>query len=287
MSNNSNYGNNSNYEGRPSDSCCKPCRSYDCCPPKDECCWKNENFCNAEVKESNWKPCTSVNEPLDGYRNIHNNNNGNNGGCGCGCSGEKNNNREEGSDYLRKYKNRENFSVENNRNAGGYGGYGYGGGYGGGGVRDNFRENFSKEVKVEERGHNRFGGRGFGGFGGRGGFGGEGRGFGGRGGFGGEGRGFGGEGRGFGGEGRGFGGGWGGELGGWGGELGGWGGRGWGWSGEDVPRSYLWDLSATRRCLPGLPAAKLVGQLGYNSDRISGQKWSQKIHDYGAYGSWT
>jgi len=102
--------------------------------------------------------------------------------------------------------------------------------------------------------------------------------------------------------GYGYGGGRDGGYGGWGG--GGWG-LGWGggcfttglgygngsWGGDCCTRGYcddfLWETSITDRCLPGKPAAKMLCNFGYNYARRSGQQWSDKLHDTGAYSAWT
>jgi len=99
---------------------------------------------------------------------------------------------------------------------------------------------------------------------------------------------------GWGGGGGGWGGGWGGRGGGRGGGCcgGGWGG---GWGGYSDYNDYgnggcdycLWETAVTDRCLPGKPAAKLLRDFGYNYARRSGQQWSPKVHNFGAYSSWT
>lgn len=49
----------------------------------------------------------------------------------------------------------------------------------------------------------------------------------------------------------------------------------------------VWDTAVTHRGLPGLPAAKLAKDLGYNFARRSGAVWNDKIRSTGAYGSWS
>lgn len=46
----------------------------------------------------------------------------------------------------------------------------------------------------------------------------------------------------------------------------------------------LWEISETKRKLPGTPGAKLSMSLGHNQARRSGQQYAPKITLSGAYG---